>query len=72
MIDIDGETCVFKGKQVDLLDAIDEMTEEKEENPDYCKEENEERERVRMSYYRTRNIHKLLIFQKRRCSLTRQ
>ena len=48
MIDVDGETCEFKGKQVDLLDAIDDMTEEMEENPDYCKEENEERERVRM------------------------
>ena len=51
VIDVDGETCEFKGNQVDLLDAIDDMTEEMEENPDYCKEENEERERVRMSSF---------------------
>ena len=71
VIDVDGETCEFKGKQVDLLDAIDDMTEEMEENPDYCNEENEERERVRMFYFISWNIHKLLIFQKQKCSSTR-
>ena len=52
VLDIDGETCFYQGKEVDLLDAIDEIIDEKEENPKFC-EESDERDRVRKSinYY---------------------